>query len=105
MRYQDVFSKWLKSKLGFPQGAVSSPILWNFFSRDLVVEAADLSESFADDFHSASLSSDLIEISESLSEAATEKVEWVVDNEMKISAPKSTATHAMDKAGQLPIGR
>ena len=81
-----------KPKLGFPQGAVSSPILWNFFSRDLVVEAADLSESFADDFHSASLSSDLIEISESLSEAATEMVEWAVDNEMKILALKSTAT-------------
>ena len=51
-----------------------------------MVEAADLSESFADNFHSASLSSDLIEISESLSEAATEMVEWAVNNEMKLDA-------------------
>ena len=37
--FQEEVSKWLKSKLGMPQGAVSSPLLWNLFCFDLKVEA------------------------------------------------------------------
>ena len=48
--------------------------------------------SFADDFHSASLSSNVDDISESLNVAASEMVEWANDNEMSISAPKLTVT-------------
>ena len=53
--YQGEFSKWLKSKLGMPQGAVSSPLLWNLFGKDITFESAEVGESFAD-FHSATSS-------------------------------------------------
>ena len=90
--YQEEVSKWLKSKLGMPQGAVSSPPLWNLFSFDLKVVAAELAQSLADDFHGASSSNDIQAIETNLNAAAAEMVDWADKNVMSISAPKSTVT-------------
>ena len=91
--YQGKFSKWLKSKLGMPQGAVSSPPLWNFFCKDLVlVDSCELDESFADDFYGASSSSDIDAITVNLNKAADEMAEWADKNAMSLSAPKSSVT-------------
>ena len=93
-RYQNGFSKWKKSDVGMPQGAVSSPLLYNHFSRDFKVEVApaDVNENFADNNYAASVSSDLNVITETLNQAGAEMVEWVGENGMLISAPKSTVT-------------
>ena len=90
--YQGESSKWLKSKLGLAQGAVSSPPLWNLFGKDLSVISAEVDKSFADDFHAAISSSNIDEIVNVLNAAATEIISWTDANEMSISAPKSSAT-------------
>ena len=92
VRYQDKLSKWLKSKLGMLQGAVTSPPLWNFFTLDLKVESADVDESFADDFHAGASSPDVEEITGTLNVAAVKMVRWANENDMLISAPKSSVT-------------
>ena len=90
--YQAAVSKWKKSKLGMVQGGPDSPPLWNLFTSDFEVESADLDEGFADDFHTAAVSPDLDVISGTLNVAAGEMVAWAKENEMTISAPKSTVT-------------
>ena len=92
VRYQGVLSKWMKTKMGVPQGSVISPLLFNFFTADLEAAAAELCESYADDFHAASCSADLDDISDTLNRAAGELESWAEDNGMAISAPKSTMT-------------
>ena len=74
------------------QGAVSSPPLYNHFSADMEVEAGDINEGFADDNHSAAVSSDLDEISATLNLAAEEIIGWTNENGMGISASKSSIT-------------
>ena len=74
--YQGEFSKWLKSKLGMAQGAVSSPLLWNVFGKDLTVETAEVDESFADDFHAAFSSSKIDAINNVLNSAEAEMAAW-----------------------------
>ena len=74
--YLGEFSKWLKSKLSMAQGAVSSPPLWNCFGYDLVVESAELDESFADDFHGATSSDNIEAINTVPNQAADEMVNW-----------------------------
>ena len=92
VQYQGAISRWKKSKLGVVKGGPDSPPLWNLFTNDHVVEAADLDEKFADDFHSAAVSPDLNVIEGTLNVAAEETVAWAEENEMTISAPKSTVT-------------
>ena len=72
--------------MGFPQGAVSSPLLWNFFTRDLDKVA------FADDFHEFFVSKSVDAISGGLNAGGEEMLAWANENEMSISAPKSTTT-------------
>ena len=84
--YQGACSKWKKSKMGFPQGAVSSPLLWNFFTTALDENA------FADDFHALATSSSIDDLTDGLNAAAGRMGLWAEENEMSISAPKSTAT-------------
>ena len=90
--YQGAVSKWKKSKLGVVQGGPDSPPLWNLFTKDHVAESADVDEKFADDFHSAAVSPDLDNIAATLNVAAEETLAWATDNEMTISAQKSTVT-------------
>ena len=92
VRYQGCLSKWRKTKLGMPQGAVSSPPLFNFFVKDLRVESGDVNESFADDFHTAAVSKKIDAIVAVLNSAAEELDRWAKDNGMGISAQKSTVT-------------
>ena len=84
--FQGAASKWKKSKLGLPQGAVSSPLLWNFFTDKL----DDIG--FADDFHATAVSPAVDEISAGLNTAAVRLSTWTAENDMSISAPKSTIT-------------
>ena len=89
--YQGAQSKMVKVDLGVPQGSVLSPSLYNYFDKDLVVEATE-SESLADDHEANHTSPDIGEISGSLNVAGEEMVKRVSDNHMEISAPKSTST-------------
>ena len=62
--YQGASSKWRKNKFGVPQGAVSSPLLWDFFT-------ADLDETgYADDFHGLASSPDVARVEVGLNEVA-----------------------------------
>ena len=72
--------------MGVPQGAVSSPLLWNFFTSDLRFLG------YADDFHGFISDPSIEVIEDSLNSVAEDMVEWAVENDMEISAPKSTAT-------------
>ena len=72
--------------MGFPQGAVSSPLLWNFFT-DALEEIG-----FADDFHAFFVSKQIQDIAGGLNAAGANMLAWADENEMSISAPKSTAT-------------
>ena len=58
----------------------------------LCQRSGEISESFADDFHSAASSPDIDVISETLNSPASELNDWAVENGMGISAPKSTTT-------------
>ena len=89
--YQGATSKFRKVELGLPQGAVSSPPLYNFFEKDLEVEATE-SEAFADDNEANHSSKDIDEISGSLNVAGEELARWTEENCMEISASKSTST-------------
>ena len=80
--YQGAVSKWKKSKLGMPQGAVSSPPLWNLFGKDLRVEVVELALSYADDFHGATSNSDTDVISKRLNQVVDEMAAWADNNEM-----------------------
>ena len=84
--YQGCTSKWKKSKMGVPQGAVSSPLLWNFFTSDLD------SHGYADDFHGFISDPNVEVIEGALGTVAEELADWAAANDMDISAPKSTAT-------------
>ena len=90
--YQGAFSRWRKSKVGMPQGSVLSPVLYNFFTADMAVEAGDLSEGYADDAHSAASSPDVNAIADTLSLAAGEMDAWAKENGMSVSAEKSSVT-------------
>lgn len=72
--------------MGVPQGAVSSPLLWNFFTSDLNFLG------YADDFHGFVGDPNVVVIEETLNKVAEEMVNWAVENDMEISAPKSTTT-------------
>ena len=89
VQYQGVSSRWRKSKVGMPQGSVLSPILYNFFTADLEVESCDLSESYADDAHTAAVSP---EVAGTLCIAAEEMDTWAKENGMGVSAEKSSVT-------------
>ena len=67
--------------MGVPQGAVSSPLLWNFFTSDLRFLG------YADDFHGFFSDPNIEVIEDSLNSVAEDMVEWVVENDMEISAP------------------
>ena len=84
--FHDVISRWRKSKMGVPQGAVLSPLLWNFFTSDLDETG------FADDYHKFAVSEDLAQVSSDLQDAADRMVSWAKENDMEISAPKSSVT-------------
>ena len=84
--YQGVTSQWKKSKMGMPQGAVLSPGLFTFFVKDLDEEA------YADDFHGFASDDKLDVIANALCAIADGMDSWTKENEMLISAPKSTVT-------------
>ena len=90
--YQGSFSRWRKSRLGVPQGSVISPLLFIFFVGDLSLDRASINESFADDFHSAESSPEVAPIELALNETAADLVSWTNDNNMLVSAPKSSVT-------------
>ena len=94
MRYQDAVSKWRQNKLGVPQGTISSPGLWNFYT------SCTNNNSFADNFHNIAVSSDVDTISESLGAQEDggmgEQVGHVYLDAQIICNP----IHAMDQAGQ-----
>ena len=66
------------------QGAVSSPPLWNLFGKDITVKSAELDESFDDDFHAATSSSDINAISITLNAVAAEMAAWTESNNVHI---------------------
>ena len=72
VRYHNRLSNWKKSVVGNAQGAVSSPPLYNLFTHNFKVEAGDVTQNFADDNHSAAVSTDLEEIAETLTAAGAE---------------------------------
>ena len=103
VRYQGRLSKWRKTKLGMPQGAVSSPPLWNFFGKDLSISHGVINESFADDFHNAAVSPEIDAIVTNLCNAAEELDTWAKENGMVISAQKSTVTLFMPWTKQVNV--
>ena len=84
-----------------PQGAPSSPPLYNYFSADLKVESVNVNKNFDDDNHAAVVSSDLDAIADTLNQAGAEIVEWTKENGMVISAPKSSLTLFMPWTKQV----
>ena len=60
--------------------------MWDFFK-------ADLDETgYADDFHGLASSPDVAHVEAGLNEVAVGLAEWAAENDMSISAPKSSAT-------------
>ena len=89
--YQGVASKCRKVKMGVPQGSVLSPLLFNFFVRDIASEAP-VDQSYADDFHGAASDTDPAVIANSLSAAAKQLSSQAEEKGLSLSAPKSTVT-------------
>ena len=94
--YQGKASKWRKLKMGVPQGSVISPILFNFYARDVSPSNdsfdPDIDERYADDNHAACSAVDPAVIANNLSTAADNLASSAGAVDMSISAAKSSVT-------------
>ena len=91
VEFQGKTSTWKKVKMGVPQGSVLSPLLFNFFVRD-IASSAQIDESYADDFHAAVQHVSPQVIATGLSAAAEELSSQAGNHGLSLSAPKSSAT-------------
>jgi hypothetical protein len=89
--YHGAQSKFRTVHIGFPQGSVISPALFNFFVADFP-EAPEELVSFADDFLVAASDPSLTVIEISLNKYMTRISKWAMRKRLKISSTKSQAT-------------
>ena len=89
--YQGLASRWRKVKMGVPQGSVLSPLLFNFFVRD-ISSGFKVETSYADDFHGAVFSTSPALIADSLATAAKCLSVQAHDHGLSLSVSKSTVT-------------
>ena len=83
-----------------PQGAVSSPLLWNFFTSGLDAKG------YADDFHALSVSPEVDKLTDELNAADAELLAWTGANYVDLcSQVDCNPLHAVDQASQHCFGR